>query len=280
MKRVLFLLTGLFLVPCWLMAQQRDTLASVELTLTDEYLDTVNVKKAFELNNYSTLGFQYGYGLNQTMFNPTKRQAMLYTPMNMGVVFTHYEKLFNYLPYFGLQLGFFKGQDGYKFKKNDEGDWTGNVDGTTECVFDYVEVPAMVLMHIDLRNFKMMAGGGLYGGYRYKVDRTGETWLGFDPNFATTFRDYEHQWDYGWTVTAGLGVVFDPIEFHLTGRLRYGLGSLYDADYYSPYYYRFANTFDIVISAGIHIQLTKRTGMTSRQLRRQAREMIFNPSQR
>ena len=50
---------------------------------------------------------------------------------------------------------------------------------------------------------------------------------------------------------------------------------MYDADYYSPYYYRFANTFDIVVSAGIHIQLTKRTGMTSRQLRRQAREMIY-----
>ena len=38
--------------------------------------------------------------------------------------------------------------------------------------------------------------------------------------------------------------IFDPVEFHITGRLRDGLGSLYDPDYYSQYYYRFAGTIE------------------------------------
>lgn len=270
---IICLLAAYPLVP----AQERDTLLTVESELTDAFLDTVNVRKTLELNNYSTFGIQYGYGLCQTSFNPTKRQGLLRTPMNVGVVFTHYEKLFGYLPYFGLQVGFFKGQDGYRFKQNDEGEWQAHVDGTTECTFDYVEVPAMALGHLDLWHFKLMLGGGFYGAYRYKIDRTGEPSLGFDASFANSFKDYEHKLDYGWTVTAGFGLVFDPVEFHVTGRFRYGLGSLYDPDYYSEYYYRFAGTMDIVISAGIHIQLTKRTGKTTAQLRRQAREMIYNP---
>ena len=276
-KNTILLILPLLLGPVLVRAQERDTLLTLETMLTDDYLDTVNVRKTFSLNDYSTIGLQYGYGLCQTSFNPKKKQGMLETPMNVGVVFTHYERLFNTLPYFGLQVGFFKGQDGYKFKQDKDGDWGGNVDGATECTFDYVELPAMALAHIDLWHFKMMVGGGIYGGYRYKIQRSGESWMGFDPDFSEAFKDYEHQWDYGWTVTAGLGLVFDPLEFHLTGRLRSGLGSLYDADYYSPYYYRFAGTWDIVISAGIHVQLTKRTGKTTRQLRQQARQMIFNP---
>lgn len=277
MKRVLTILLCLLAGFPSLMGQERDTLLTVDAELTDAYLDTVNVRKRLDLNNYSTFGIQYGYGLNQTSFNPTKRQGLLYTPMNVGIVFTHYEKLFGYLPYFGLQVGFFKGQDGYKFKQDDEGEWQGNVDGATQCTFDYVEIPAMALGHLDMWHFKLMVGGGFYGAYRYKIQRTGEPSLGFDEAFATSFKDYEHKLDYGWTVTAGLGLVFDPIEFHVTGRLRYGLGSLYDPDYYSEYYYRFAGTMDIIISAGIHIQLTKRSGKTTGQLRRQAREMIYNP---
>ncbi len=274
-KRLTILL--LALCPVLLQAQDRDTLLTIEPEITDAFLDTVNIRKTLNLNNYSTFGIQYGYGLCQTAFNPTKKQGMLETPMHVGIVFTHYEKLFGYLPYFGLQVGLFKGQDGYRFKKDDEGEWQGHVDGTTQCTFDYVEMPAMALGHLDLWHFKLLIGGGLYGAYRYKVDRTGEPSLGFDESFAHSFRDYEHKWDYGWTVTAGFGLVFDPVEFHVTGRFRYGLGSLYEPDYYSQYYYRFAGAMDIVISAGIHVQLTKRSGKTSQQLRRQAREMIYNP---
>lgn len=280
-KKQLLILFATFFLPAAALSSaqdretQPDTLLSVDRIFTDEYLDTVNIRKTLSLNDYTTIGVQYGYNIARMTFNPSKRQDNQYLPNQFGVLFTHYEKLFNYLPYFGLQVGFFKGQDGYRFKQNDEGAWSGHVDGSTAGTFDYVELPAMALMHIDLWNFKMTAGGGLYGAWRYDVHREGETWLGFDPEFADRFHDYERKLDFGWTVTAGFALVFDPFEFHVTGRLRWGMNSLYEPDYYSPYYYRYAYPLDIVISAGVHVQLTKRTGKTSGQLRREARTIVY-----
>lgn len=276
-KKLILLLWAAFLPAFLLPAQsRRDTLVTLENFYSDEFLDTVSVQKTLSLNDYTSIGFQYGYNLARMTFNPAKRQGMLYEPNQFGLLITHYEKLFNYMPYFGLQAGLFKGRDGFRFKQNEEGEWSAHVDGATQAVFDYVEVPFMALAHIDLWNFKLLVGGGLYGAWRYNVHREGETWLGFEPDFSDSFKDYEHRLDYGWTVTAGFGLVFDPVEFHVTGRLRWGLNSLYDPDYYSPYYYRYAYPLDIVISAGIHVQLTKRTGKTSSQLRREARSIVYD----
>lgn len=268
------------LLPAALLAKEPvfrpDTLMTVEGIVTDDYLDTVSLRKTLSLNDYMTIGVQYGYNVARMSFNPSKRQGTQYLPNQFGILFTHYEKLFNYLPYFGLQAGIFKGQDGFRFKQNDEGEWSGHVDGATEAVFDYIEIPAMALMHIDLWNFKMMIGGGLYGAWRYNVHREGETRLGFNPDFSDAFKDYENKLDYGWTVTAGAALVFDPVEFHVTGRLRWGMNSLYEPNYNSPYYYRYAYPMDVVITAGVHFQLTKRTGKTSSQLRREARSIVYN----
>ena len=49
-------------------------------TFSDEYLDTVKMKKAKAINDYTMIGVQYGVSLSQMRFNPTKRQGMLMTP--------------------------------------------------------------------------------------------------------------------------------------------------------------------------------------------------------
>ena len=49
----------------------------------------------------------------------------------------------------------------------------------------------------------------------------------------------------------------------------------YIDDYYSKYYYRYAYPSNIIISAGLHFQLTKRTGMTKNNLMKQAKEMVY-----
>ena len=46
-------------------------------TLTNEFLDTVTVKKKLKLNDYSLIGVQYGATLSQVMWNPTQKQQML-----------------------------------------------------------------------------------------------------------------------------------------------------------------------------------------------------------
>ena len=56
---------------------------------------------------------------------------------------------------------------------------------------------------------------------------------------------------------------------------KHSLSSLYEPDHYSEYYYRFAYPSNIIISAGIHFQLTKRTGQTKAELKKMAKEMVY-----
>lgn len=252
----------------------RDTLArKVERKYTDIYLDTVTINVKNYINDYSMVGVQYGVSLNQMMFNPTKKQKMQFNPINVGIVYTKYGKMFGYMPYFGFQTGFFYGKEGYEFKKDKKtGEYTESVDGATSGTYEYIEVPLLAHMHMDVWHLKFIVNGGLFGGYRMSVERQGSL---SDDKYLTTFYDYDRRFEYGVKAGVGLGLFFDPIEFHITAMARYSLGSLYKPDYNSEYYYRFAYPFDIIISGGIHIQLTRRTGKTKSQLKKEAKELIY-----
>ena len=129
------------------------SLDSIDLVplFSDEYLDTVKMKKAKSINDYTMIGVQYGVSLSQMRFNPTKRQGMLILPYNFGITYTRYGKMFGYMPYFGFQTGVLFGQDGYVFKKNKEtGDYNESVDGATKAVYSYAEVPLLAHLHIDV----------------------------------------------------------------------------------------------------------------------------------
>ena len=252
------------------------SLDSIDLVplFSDEYLDTVKMKKAKSINDYTMIGVQYGVSLSQMRFNPTKRQGMLILPYNFGITYTRYGKMFGYMPYFGFQTGVLFGQDGYVFKKNKEtGDYNESVDGATKAVYSYAEVPLLAHLHIDVWHLKLIVNLGLYAAYRLEVEREGER---LDPQYANTFYDYDRRFDYGAKAGAGIGLILDPIEFHIQATYRASLGSLYRPNYYSEYYYRFAYTSDILITAGIHIQLTKRTGKTKAALKKEAKALIYN----
>lgn len=252
------------------------SLDSIDLVplFSDEYLDTVKMKKAKSINDYTMIGVQYGVSLSQMRFNPTKRQGMLILPYNFGITYTRYGKMFGYMPYFGFQTGVLFGQDGYVFKKNKEtGDYNESVDGATKAVYSYAEVPLLAHLHIDVWHLKLIVNLGLYAAYRLEVEREGER---LDPQYANTFYDYDRRFDYGAKAGAGIGLILDPIEFHIQATYRASLGSLYRPNYYSEYYYRFAYPSDILITAGIHIQLTKRTGKTKAALKKEAKSLIYN----
>lgn len=252
------------------------SLDSIDLVplFSDEYLDTVKMKKAKSINDYTMIGVQYGVSLSQMRFNPTKRQGMLILPYNFGITYTRYGKMFGYMPYFGFQTGVLFGQDGYVFKKNKEtGDYNESVDGATKAVYSYAEVPLLAHLHIDVWHLKLIVNLGLYAAYRLEVEREGER---LDPQYANTFYDYDRRFDYGAKAGAGIGLMLDPIEFHIQATYRASLGSLYRPNYYSEYYYRFAYPSDILITAGIHIQLTKRIGKTKAALKKEAKALIYN----
>lgn len=246
---------------------------SVDFHYSDEFLDTVQIKRKLVTNDYSMIGFQYGYTLSQTIFNPTKKQGMLRNPLNFGVTYTRYGKMFGYMPYFGFQTGFFYGQSGYVFKKDKEtGAYTESVDGASTATYTYAEIPLLAHFHIDVWHLKLMVNAGLYGSWRMDVEREGET---VPAEYLTKFYDYERRFGYGVKGGIGIGFVFDPVEIHLQASGRYSLASLYKPDYNSEYYYRFAHPLDIIISAGVHFQLTKRTGKTRSQLKKTAKQYVY-----
>lgn len=242
---------------------------------TDIFLDTVNVKKAFVINDYSLFGVEYGVSLNGTSFNPSRNSKMVLDPTYFGVTWTKYGKLFGYMPYFGLQVGAFYGHEGYEFKMNKE---TGIIptldDNAVKVTMNVFEVPALAVFHFDTPHFKIMGLGGFYAGYRLSIEREGDA---VPDDLRTSFRDTDIRMDYGWKVGAGFGLVFDPFEIHVKGMLKYAWSSLYQPDYYSEYYYRFAYPISVQISAGLFLQLGRRTGKTTTQLRREARDMVYNP---
>ena len=93
-------------------------------TLTNEFLDTLNIRRKTKINDYSLIGVHYGVGLSRMMFNPTQKQDMVFMPYNVGVTYTKYGKMFGYMPYFGFQVGFYYGQEGYQFEYNEERNYT------------------------------------------------------------------------------------------------------------------------------------------------------------
>ncbi len=250
-----------------------DVTITLEEEYTDAYLDSIDINKSLPINDYFLVGLQYGGGLHWMDFNPTKRQGRLPLIGDVGATVTFHNKMFGMMPYFGLQVGAFYGRDGYVFKQNDEGEYSSHVDGAVTATYNIAWGEMLSHFHVDIWKIKLIAEAGPFLGYRLSIHREGP-WM--DPEFADTFHDYERRWEFGVKGGAGIGVILDPIEVHFKAGLKWGWSSLYEPDYNSPYYYRFAYPLDIVISVGVHYQLTKRTGKTSHQLRREARDLVYN----
>ena len=278
MKKVILIIA--LLATCVLLRAQKDS-----LMYTAEYLDTVNVKRAMGINDYHMIGVNYGVTFSTVYFNPTKMGANFrFQPTYFSVMYTHYEKMFNYIPYFGVTVGLSYWHSGVKFDMNPQTGYPlGYVDGATDITMKTVEMPAMMQMHFDSGNFKVLADLGAYMGYRLSIERSGQ-WM--DQEYANAFRDYEYRFDYGLMGGAGLGFMLDPVEIHLNVLGRWSMSNLYAPDYYNElfhpyntYYYRYANPIDISVTLGVYLQLTKRTGKTTKQIKQQAREIVYGTAE-
>lgn len=252
--------------------QAQDTIRIGEITVyedsvlfSDDYIDKIDIRKKNVINDYTMIGIQYGMGLNQMNWNPRMEQKMQFVPVNFGITWTRYGKMFGYMPYFGIQAGLFYAKEGYSL---DEG---YNVEGAQNVIMDVVEVPVLAHMHFDFRKMKLMADIGFYASYRLNIQRSGD---GVVPAVENTFLETDRRFDYGIKGGAGFGFIFDPVEIHFTAMYKYGFGSIYEPDYASQYYYRFASVSNFIFSVGLHFQITKRTGKTSHQLRKEARQII------
>ena len=276
-------LSILFIAACWTSLSAQNIKESDELTLsdihalTDIQLDTIDIKKKLNINDYMMFGVQYGAGLSQVMWNPTQKQDLVFTPVNFGVSVTKYQKMFGYMPFFGFQAGVFFAREGYQFKRNDNTDYIYKVEGAEKALIDVVEVPMLFQFHYDMWNFKIMANVGCYGGYRLAIQRfPGETgWV--KDELKNSFTETDRRWDYGIKGGVGFALVFDPVEIHFQAAYKHSLSSLYEPDHYSEYYYRFAYPSNIIASVGLHFHLSKRTGRTKAEIKQMAKDMLYNP---
>lgn len=277
MKKLIILFLLFFLaVP--VEAREKKQKFEIADTLTDAFLDTVQVKKKLKLNDYSLIGVQYGAALSQVMWNPTKSQKMVFIPMNVGVTYTLYGKMFGYMPYFGIQTGIFYGREGYEFGEKEEGGFEAEVAGAKKAVMDVLEVPILSHMHVDFWHFKIIAQIGMFAGYRMSIHRDPIGPNTMDAAIANSFLKTDNRFDYGIKGGLGFGLVFDPVELHIQAMYKHSLSSLYEPDHdpvYGKYYYKYAYPSNIIISAGLHFQLTRRTGISKKELKKQAREIVY-----
>ena len=291
MRRAFLCLTAL-LISGLALAQEapRDTTSAAPEPSADPHLvlDTVRIHRQFEVNDYMTLGFEGGAALNNMLFNPPKDTRFFLGGSYVNILFTYYSKLFGYMPFFGVQIGFAHTTGGYRFKEDPDTKITPMLDGYTGGNWKVAEVPFLMVFRYDAPHFRIMAKAGMYAGYRYGIERQiGDRYKDMDGviisgynvhDYANAWRDIDRRYDYGLEGGAGFAFVFDPFEFHINGLLKYGWSSLYQPDYASPYYYRFSYPFDVFITAGIHVQLTRRTGKSKAQLRKEAYDAVYNPS--
>ena len=281
--KILYILMVLILIPTVsLQAREKKKQNLIIETAVDSIpdivLDTINVNKKTFINDYSMIGVQYGAGLSQVMWNPSQRQEMILMPYNFGVTFTRYGKMFGYMPYFGFQVGVFYGQEGYQFKKNEDTGYTYTIQGADKAIMDVIEVPVLSHMHIDFWKMKVMADIGFYVGYRLNIHRfpfNGEYKNNDYAAMQDSFLETDNRWDYGIKGGVGFGFVFDPVEIHIKAAYKHALSSLYEPDHYSKYYYRYAYPSNIIVSVGLHFHLTKRTGRTKAELKKEAKELVY-----
>lgn len=238
------------------------------------YLDTVVIKKTTTINDYSMIGVQYGAGLSMVYWNPSVSQKLDFIPYNIGIMYTRYGKMFGFMPYFGIQMGLFYTKESWTYKTTDDGQYTPYMPGTQEssAKMTVLEVPVLAHMHIDFWKMKVILNIGFYGGYRLDINRSGNI---VKEEYINSFTDYNNRVDWGLKGGAGIGFVFDPIEIHIQGNYKHSFSSLYKPDYNSDVYYRYAYPANIIVSVGLHVQLTKRTGKTSKDLRKEAYDKVY-----
>ena len=260
-------------------------------SVTDEYLDNANLPKLAKINDYWLIGVHGGVSIEHGWYNPP-RQVHFYPRMPVyGFSVTRFATMMNTFPNLGMELGFQHNYEGYKLKEYETVTTTGekaivknDVDGFHEA---YLEVPEVFLLthgHVDFgRYVKINLKAGMFAGYRMNITRLRDS--KFPPRdesefqteyapYANSFRETDNRWTYGFQGGAGLGLMLDPIEFHLGVQIKWGWSPFYPPEVYSAYRYSYIYPLDATVTFGVYYQLTKRRGHTRSSLRRMARQYV------
>ena len=252
-------------------------------SVTNEYLDSLTVEKV-KPNNYWMIGVYGGTSVQFGMFNPSRLVYWQLTYPMYGFSIVGYYTMFGIFPNMGVEFGAQRNYEGYEFKPNKENGYRSTESGAYKVVMDVPEAFFLTHFHFDIgEHFKMMAKIGIYGGYRMNIKRTlDEAYADYDTyqQYVNTFRDYDRRLTYGVQGGFGMGLMLSPFELHLNVQVKWGWESFWNPDYASPYYYRFGYPLDGAVTLGLYYQLTPRYGHTRGQLKKLAKKMVQEQSER
>ena len=281
MRNRLLILPALLLLctGAWAQVDPDAEFFSLPEEVTDSYLDSVTIQTV-KPNNYWLVGGYGGASLAFGYFNPSRSTKMLLNYPVFGASLLRYFQMFGIFANMGAEFGFQYNYEGYEFKEFErDGIKTRTTEsGAYRVTMDVPEVFFLSHFHLDMgEHLKLMAKVGMYGGYRWKIQRTlddayvnSETYQGY----VNAFRDYDHRLTYGVQGSLGFGLMLDPFEIHLNAQIKWGWESFWDPDYAHKYYYRFGYPMDGTVTLGLYYQLTPRHGHTRAQLRKLARKMV------
>ena len=242
-------------------------------SVTDEYLDMTEIPQVSKINDYWIVGVHGGVSVQRGYFNPP-RQVSLYPHLPVyGFSITRFATMMNTFPNLGMEIGFQHNYEGYNFKEFESEGYTyrQDIDGAYEAYMEVPEVFALTHGHFDMGRFlKLNLKVGMYGGYRMNITRIGRV----SRDYVNAFKETDNRWSYGVQGGFGLGLMLDPLEFHLGVQIKWGWSTFYQPNMYSPYYYRFAYPLDGAVTFGVYYQLTKRRGHTRASLRKMARRYV------
>ena len=74
---------------------------------------STRAQESFTINDYDLIGVNYGVSFSEmNVANEVKKQERLFNPTYVSLTYMHYLKLFDFLPYFGYQMGLAYGHEG------------------------------------------------------------------------------------------------------------------------------------------------------------------------
>ncbi|MCQ2173907.1 MAG: PorT family protein [Bacteroidales bacterium] len=266
MKRLLLILTLLTAASTSVLGQ-KDT-----LEFSETYLDTVQIPVNKVINDYSMIGISYGVNFCGQNFNPEFQQKWNFYPGYFSLTFSHYEKLFDYLPYFGFSVGLAYAKEGFEFATDKTtGEPVRTMRGAYKCSVDLAEIPFLIEGHYDAEKVRLLMNLGPYAGYRFNMVREGQV----EEALKNGFDDTDIRFDFGLIAGLGIGYVLEPFEFHLKGQFRFSWQNMVKPDYLDQYKYYFASPMGVTVQVGVYYHLTRRRGKTNAELKRQARDIVY-----
>ena len=256
-------------------------------SVTDEYLDNASLPQKSRINDYWMIGVHGGVSFEHGYHNPPRRVHLHPRMPIYGFSITRFATMMNTFPNLGMEIGFQHNYEGYKFKEYEVNPGTdrayftrANIDGYQEAYMEVPEVFVLTHGHLDMgRYVKINVKGGMFAGYRMNITRIHDTNydpvdVPFDYTYANSFMETDNRWSYGIQGGLGLGLMLDPVEFHVGVQIKWGLSPFCPPDKNSSFYYSYTYPLDGAVTFGVYYQLTKRRGHTRSSLRSLARQYV------